>query len=54
MEDRIPFAQRAIVHYEEQGTGYRVSVSPADRLQWRVGFAPTMVEAIDLAHRLID
>ncbi|WP_162958585.1 hypothetical protein [Nocardia yunnanensis] len=54
MRFRGPLHERAIVKYERVEGRYRVSVTPADRLSWRTGYAPDMREAVELAHDLAD
>ncbi|MEU6586283.1 hypothetical protein [Nocardia sp. NPDC046763] len=49
-----PLSERVIVKFERVENRYRVSVTPIDRLQWRVGYAPDMKAAVQLARELAD
>ncbi|MGV9667634.1 hypothetical protein ACWDUL_26085 [Nocardia niigatensis] len=52
MKTHPPLSERVIVKFERVDDRYRVSVTPIDRLQWRVGYAPDMKAAVLLAHEL--
>ncbi|APA98998.1 hypothetical protein [Nocardia seriolae] len=54
MKTHQPLNQRAIVKFEHLEDRYKVSVTPIDRLSWRVGYAPTMKAAVELAHELAN
>ncbi|MEV6097362.1 hypothetical protein ACFXPS_33850 [Nocardia sp. NPDC059091] len=52
MKTDAPLSERVIVKFERVENRYRVSVTPVDRLQWRVGYAPDMKAAVQLAREL--
>ncbi|MFE2996785.1 hypothetical protein ACFXG4_17420 [Nocardia sp. NPDC059246] len=52
MKTDAPLSERVIVKIERVENRYRVSVTPIDRLQWRVGYAPDMKAAVQLAREL--
>ncbi|MEC3953146.1 hypothetical protein VMT65_08920 [Nocardia sp. CDC153] len=54
MNAQAPLNERAIVKFEHLEDRYKVSVTPIDRLNWRVGYAPDMKAAVALAHELVN
>ncbi|WP_405494198.1 hypothetical protein [Nocardia sp. NBC_00511] len=54
MKSHVPLSQRATVKFERVEDRYKVSVTPLDRLDWRIGYAPTMKAAVELAHELAN
>ncbi|GAB2514325.1 hypothetical protein [Nocardia sp. NPDC004722] len=54
MKTHAPLSERAIVKYERVEGRYKVSVSPIDRLAWRIGYAPDMKAAVELAQELAN
>ncbi|MFE3103499.1 hypothetical protein ACFYUD_30205 [Nocardia tengchongensis] len=53
MDAHVPLNERVTVKYERVDEHrYKVSVTPIDRLQWRVGYAPDMKAAVKLAQEL--
>ncbi|MEC3917858.1 hypothetical protein [Nocardia sp. CDC160] len=54
MNAHAPLNERAIVKFEHLEDRYKVSVTPIDRLNWRVGYAPDMKAAVQLAHELVN
>lgn len=55
VKNRPPITSKAIVRFTQSDSGgYDVEVLPDVSNRWRTGHAPTMAEAIELAHRLVD
>ncbi|MGW4356111.1 hypothetical protein ACWELJ_28895 [Nocardia sp. NPDC004582] len=53
MGTQAPLSESVTVKFERvEEHRYKVSVTPIDRLQWRVGYAPDMKAAVQLAREL--